>query len=267
MPNIRMQRLFNRNERVVIVAMDHCLYSGPTEGMTELAETAKKIASCVDGVLLSPAMIPHCHEAFGHRGAPQAIGRLNWSTVFCNGGNSEAATEAVFSPAEAMQLGADIALASLTLETGHEINDARNVAVFRRLCREAKKLGMPVIGEYSPVGAEGLAQDELHAKVYRGARLLAELGADAIKTLYTNNFRAVTASCPVPVFGLGGPKRRSQCSALQLAADAVKAGATGVVFGRNAVQVPNPRAFQEALCEVVKHGMAPEAAALKYQLD
>ena len=58
MGNIRFQRLFNRNERAVIVAMDHCLFEGPLEGMTNLAETASRIASCVDGVLLSPACCP-----------------------------------------------------------------------------------------------------------------------------------------------------------------------------------------------------------------
>ena len=51
MANIRLQRLFNRNERVVIVAMDHSLFDGPTTGMINLAETARKVAPCVDGVL------------------------------------------------------------------------------------------------------------------------------------------------------------------------------------------------------------------------
>ena len=42
MPNMRLQRLFNRNERAVIVAMDHCLFDGPTEGMINLTETARE---------------------------------------------------------------------------------------------------------------------------------------------------------------------------------------------------------------------------------
>jgi len=59
----------------------------------------------------------------------------------------------------------------------------------------------------------------------------------------------------------------TQLDALQLAADEVAAGAAGVVFGRNALQVPNPPAFQQALCEVVKRGVAPRAAAAKYHLE
>ncbi|MGD0128263.1 MAG: hypothetical protein ABSF46_23110 [Terriglobia bacterium] len=268
MSKMRFQRLFNRNERAVIVAMDHCLLDGPTEGMINLAQTASKVAPCVDGILLSPAMLPYCGDAFSYKGAPMAIVRLNWSTTFCfRWDYKQGATVPAFSPAEALRLGADIALVSLTLETGSEANDARNVGLFRKLCREAKELGMPVLGEYFPVQAEKLTPDQLHAKVYMGTRMIAELGADLIKTFYTHSFRAVTESSPVPVLGLGAAKLPTQLAALRLAADTVAAGGGGVVFGRNAIQVPNPLAFQQALCDVVKRGLAAEEAVRKYQLE
>ena len=267
MKNVRFQRLFNRNERAVIVAMDHCLFEGPIGGMTNLAETASRVAPCVDGILLSPGMLPHCQHAFDYKGAPMAVVRLNWSTTYCSSWNyHEAATVTAFPPAEALRLGADVALVSLTLETGSEANDAHNVAVFRELCGAAQGLGMPVVGEYFPVAGETLSPERLHEKVFRGARIIAELGADLIKTFYTCDFRAVTESCPVPVLGLGASKLPTQLEALQLAAAEVAAGAGGVVFGRNALQVPNPILFQQALCDVVKRGLAPEEAARQYQL-
>ena len=70
----------------------------------------------------------------------------------------------------------------------------------------------------------------------------------------------------MPVLGLGASKLPTQLEALQLAAAEVTAGAGGVIFGRNALQVPNPILFQQALCDVVKRGLAPEEAARKYQL-
>ncbi len=207
MPNLCFERLFNRTERAVIVAMDHCLFDGPIEGMINLKETAAKVAPCVDGILLSPAMLQHCHDAFNYKGAPMAVVRLNWSTTYCFKWHyKQGATVAAFSAAEALRLGADVALVSLTLETDSEANDANNVAIFRQICREAKELGMPVIGEYFPAEAESLGPDDLHEKIYRGARIITELGADLIKTLYTQDFRAVTESCPVPVLGLGAAK-------------------------------------------------------------
>jgi len=39
-----------------------------------------------------------------------------------------------------------------------------------------------------------------------------------------------------------------------------------MVFGRNAIQVKNPAAFQRALCDVVKRGAKPEEAARRYKL-
>mgnify|MGYP006292936507 FL=1 len=134
------------------------------------------------------------------------------------------------------------------------------------MCAEAKRLGLPVIGEYYPADPDSLTPDEMHRKVYTCTRIISELGADCIKTFYTNNFREVTESCPVPVLGLGAARLPSQLDALKRAADEVRDGAGGVVFGRNAVQVADPSAFQRALCDVVKHEMAPEEAVKKHNL-
>jgi DhnA family fructose-bisphosphate aldolase class Ia len=263
MNNIRYERLFNRTERAVIVAMDHGEFDGPVPGMIDLPETAAKVDPCVDGILLSPGMLPHCRQAFNYKGAPMAVVRLNWSTVYCFHWNyREAVTVPAFRPAEALRLGADVALVSLTLETGSEATDARNVEVYRELCAEAKSLGLPVIGEYFPADPDSLTPEQLHRKVYASCRIISELGADLIKTFYTNNFKAVTESCPVPVLGLGAAKMPTQLQALQLAEAEVRDGAGGVVFGRNAIQVRDPGAFQRALCDVVKRSL-PAAEAVK----
>ena len=268
MNTIRFERLFNRNERAVIIAADHGEFDGPIPGMINLPETVKKIDPSVDGVLLSPGMLPHCRSAFNYKGAPMAVVRLNWSTVYCfKWEYREAETVTAFRPKEALRLGADIVLVSLTLETGSEQRDARNVEVFRDLCGEAKEYGLPVIGEYFPADADNLTPDELHRKVYIASRIITELGADLIKTFYTNDFKAVTESCPVPVLGLGAEKRPTQLDALALAADEVADGAGGVVFGRNAIQVPDPQAFQRALCDVVKRGVSPEDAVKKHKIE
>ncbi|NLB60496.1 MAG: hypothetical protein GX806_05450 [Lentisphaerae bacterium] len=267
MKNIRLERRLNRSERTVIIAIDHGEFDGPLPGMINLPRVAAKIDASVDGILLSPAMLPHCRQAFNYKGAPLAVVRLNWSTVYCFQWNyKEAVTVPAFSPAEALRLGADAVLISLTLQTGSEANDAHNIEVFRALCEQAKQLGLPVIGEYFPADPDSLSEDEMHAKVYACARIISELGADCIKTFFTNKFKAVVASCPVPVLGLGAAKCPTQLEALQLAAAQVAAGAGGVVFGRNAIQVPNPAAFQRALCDVVKRGAAPAAAAKKHGL-
>lgn len=264
---IRFQRLMG-DGRAVIIAIDHGLFDGPIPGMENLPATAEKINPVVDAVLLAPGMLRHCHGIFARPKRPLAVVRLNWNTVYCFKLNYTAAKSVYsYDPAEALREGMDIALVSLTLQTGDEHRDAQNVEVFSRLANACHHLGIPVIGEYFPADHANLAPEVFHANILLGSRIVAELGADAIKTFYTNDFRAVTSSCPVPVFGLGAERLPTPRDALGLAAREVADGAGGVVFGRNAIQVADPFSFQAALCDVVKRGVAVDETIAMYNLS
>ncbi|MDZ7619559.1 MAG: hypothetical protein U1E05_21370 [Patescibacteria group bacterium] len=265
--DIRFQRLFG-DGRAVVIAIDHGLFDGPIPGMEVLPETAAKINPVIDAVLLAPGMLRHCAGVFAAPKRPLAMVRLNWNTVYCfKLGYREAWSVPAYGPEDALRAGMDIALVSLTLETGDEARDAANVEVFARLTTACHALGIPVVGEYFPTAHTEMSAEQLHDSILLGSRIVVELGADAVKTFHTHDFRSVTASCPVPVLGLGAEKLPTQLAALQLAAREVADGAGGVVFGRNAIQVPNPNAFQAALCDVVKRGAEPGEAARRYELE
>lgn len=265
--HLRLEKLFNKGENAVIVAMDHGMFDGPIPGMINLKETAAKINPCVDGVLLSPGMLKHLRFAFNYKGAPMPIVRLNWSSVYCFHWNyNHAYTVLAQTVEEAVANGAEIVLASLTLQTGSEETDTRNVEIYSRLVNAANKLGIPVIGEYFPAHSGTITAEQMHEQVFTCCRILSELGCDMIKTFNTKNFKRVIESCPVPVFGLGAEKTSLQIQALQLAASEIGDGAQGVVFGRNAIQVKDPIAFQAALCDVVKREILPAEAVEKYKL-
>jgi len=263
---IRLKRLMG-DGRAVVIAIDHGMFDGPIPAMEDLPAVAEKINPLVDAVLLAPGMLRHCHRVFAGPKRPLAVVRLNWNTVFCfRLKYTKAKGVDAYEPEDALREGMDVALVSLTLQTGDEERDAANVQVFARLVAACHRLGVPVIGEYFPADDAGLSPDEFHQNVLLGSRVAAELGADAIKTFYTNDFRAVTSSCPVPVFGLGAEKLPTQEEALELAAREVADGAGGVVFGRNAIQVPDPAAFQAALCDVVKDGVPVDEAVSRHGL-
>ncbi|HSW44318.1 MAG TPA: hypothetical protein VLM89_01975 [Phycisphaerae bacterium] len=263
---IRLKRLFG-NGRAVIIAFDHGLFDGPIPAMEDLPATAKKVNPVVDGALLAPGMLRHCHELFTGQRRPLAVVRLNWNTVYCfHWQYRKARSVHSYDVEDALREGMDIALVSLTLQTGDEERDALNVEVFSRLTNQCHRLGIPVVGEYFPAGHMEMSAHTLHENVVVGARIVAELGADCIKTFNTCEFKAVTSSCPVPVLGLGAERLPTQLDALELAAAEVAAGAGGVVFGRNAIQVPDPFAFQAALCDVVRENTRPEDAAQKHKL-
>jgi DhnA family fructose-bisphosphate aldolase class Ia len=264
---IRMNRLFNGGKNAVIVAVDHGMFDGPIPGMINLRETIGKISSVVDGILISPGMLKECGSAFSFKGAPVPIVRINWSDIYCFHWNYNQANTVVACKVEdAVAAGAEMVVISLTIATGNPETDAKNIEVYCRLKNEAEKLGIPVIGELFPAYSYKLNREEMHEKVYSGCRILSELGTDMIKTFYTIDFKKVTESTPVPIFGLGADKKPTQLEALQLAADEIRDGARGVVFGRNAIQVPDPVSFQEALCEVVKNGMTPLDAVAEFNL-
>ena len=264
---IRLQRLMG-DGHAVVVAIDHGLFDGPISGMEDLPVTAAKISPAVDAVLLAPGMLRHCSQPFAGPKRPLAMVRLNWNTVYCfKLGYTRARSVTSYDPLDALHEGMDIALVSLTLQTGDEERDAANVENFSKLTNACHALGIPVVGEYFPADHTNLSPAQFHENVLLGSRVVAELGADAIKTFCTHNIREVTAACPVPVFGLGAEKLPTQAEALLLAQRAVEEGASGVVFGRNAIQVPNPFAFQAALCDVVKGGRSAADACREHQLS
>ncbi|MEN6301089.1 MAG: hypothetical protein ABFD96_00095 [Armatimonadia bacterium] len=264
---IRLNRLFSGSRRAVIVAVDHGEFFGPTPGIIDLPEAIQSLDEA-DGILISPGMIAHCGGMFAKRNAPQAIVRLNWSTVYCyQWGYDQARSAKIVSPQEALSLGADIALASLTLSGTDQQMDRDNVALFAQIVSEKRQAGIPLIGEFYPITPENLAPDDLHRLVYQACRILCELGADAIKTFYTGEaFAEVVEACPVPIFTLGAEKTPKEIDALNLAYKSVRSGARGVVFGRNVIQADSPARFLRGLKKVVKEEADPEAVAREFNL-
>ncbi|MEW6356563.1 MAG: hypothetical protein AB1696_09570 [Planctomycetota bacterium] len=264
--SLRLNKLFSGGNAVV-VAIDHGEFDGPIPFLEDLPKTAGKISPDVDGILLSPGMIERCADVFAKKGAPMPIIRLNWSTTYCfQWGYGEAETVAACSAAHAAAMGAEAVVISLALRTGSERRDSDNVRVFCELAEEAKRMGLPVIGEYFPAGPDRLSREEMHEQVKIGCRIIAELGSDAIKTFHTIHFQEVVGGCPVPILGLGAEKLPTQMDALRLARREIDDGARGVVFGRNAISWPDPARFQAALIDVVRGGKTPEDAAATHEI-
>ena len=95
-------------------------------------------------------------------------------------------------------------------------------------------------------------------------RIAAEAGADIIKTRYTGHveqFRSVVQTCGAPVIVAGGPNTNgTDESLLQLAHDCIRAGAAGIVFGRNVWQHPRMERLIDAICAIVHDGETVAAA-------
>lgn len=265
---IRLSRLFAGGKPAVVVAIDHAQTFGPIPGLIDFTAAAEALTEA-DGVLLAPQMIRFTGKLFARRGGPLVIARVNWTTRHCvpwNYGESE--TVEGMPLTTAVSLGAEIVLAALVLKTGSEKRDAENVRVFTHIINEARGLGLPVIGEVFATPEVESDGDAFKDYIRRTARIACELGADAIKTFYTGEgFEEVVVGTPIPIFTLAGEKLEREVQALDLAENSVKAGARGVVFGRNVIQARNPSRFLQGLKAVAKGEMTAAEAAAQYGLE
>ena len=266
--SIRLARLFSEGKNAVIVAVDHGLYFGPLAGMIDLPSVIDKVAGA-DAILMAPGMPAHCQSVFSRRGAPACILRLNWGSNYAAmWGYKHSYSVPMTTVADAVNQGADLVIGSLSLKNPDEAEDAQNVEVFSDCVAQKRSLGIPLIGELYPTGGDDHQPEDLQDEIFIGCRIIAELGADLVKTFYTGKrFKEITAATPVPVLALGAKKLPKESDALALAAAAIEAGARGIVFGRNVIQSKNPGRLLDALKEVVKEYAAPDKVAAKYKLE
>ena len=265
---IRLSRLFSEGKNAVVVAVDHGLYFGPLQGMINLPEVIHK-AFGADAILMAPGMPAHCQNVFSKRGSPACIIRLNWGSNYAAMWNyKHSHSVPMISAADAVAQGADLVISSLSLKNPDEMEDAHNVEVFSSCVAQARALGIPLVGEVYPTGGDDHQPEDLQDEIFVGCRIIAELGADLVKTFYTGKrFNEIVAATPVPVLALGAKKLPKESDVLKLAAVSVEAGARGIVYGRNVIQSKDPDRLLDALKEVVKEFQAPDKVAAKYNLE
>lgn len=258
---IRMGRLFS-NGKAVIVAADHGSYMGPFKGIDELAKQVHAFKNA-DAFLVMPGMARQCKDFFAKKDAPLCIVRVNYATHYIKAYEYKLGyNERLVSVKEAVSLGADIVIVSL-LFSGHDEPNVRTITQFGEYVEEAQALGIPLIGEYIPMGSIDAFNDNPD-RLILGTRAVAEFGGDMIKTVYVDKFEDVVKTAGIPVFALGGAKTNKPIDSFAAAASAVKKGAAGVVFGRNVICATDPKKYLDLLIEVVKRGLDPAEAAKRY---
>lgn len=256
---IRLSRIMDENSnRTLIVPMDHGVTSGAVQGLTDAHETMNDmVAGGADALVLHKGLARQCHPAGGRRAA--LIMHLSASTALSPFCNSKALVGSV---EEALRLGADAVSVHVNLGDAEE----RGMLVdMGKTAESCDSWGMPLL---AMVYARGPHIKNAHAPdvVAHCARVGMELGADIVKVSYTDEtgaFADVVKTCGVPVVIAGGKRMSSDYEFLNMAADAIKAGASGLSVGRNVFQHPRRKALLKALRSIV-HGnkTAEEALAV-----
>lgn len=267
--DLRVKKFFRGKKNLVISALDHVVEYGDQPGIENAATAIEKCLD-TDALLLPRFMLSRNWELMSSLNAPVPVVRINWSASFYYPLEyREGYTTIATTVEEAVQAGAEAVICSLFLEEDNDRQrETENVRIFSEIVRQKERLGIPLIGEAYVVEHNEKTPKEVHQKVKRVSRIMAELGADLIKTFYTGeDFNEVIENTPVPVFTIGAEKLNTDLDVLKKAHNSVSRGARGIIFGRNIFMAENPSVLIKALNAVINDGMEPETAAAEYNLN
>ena len=248
----RLKRIMQKDNRVVIVPMDHGVTIGPVKGITDMQTiTDQLIDGKVDAILVHKGIAKHIDID----GSGLIVMLSGASTL---GPNPNGKVQ-VCSVEEALRLGADAVSVHVNIGAQDEDKMLTNLG---KVSEECEHYGLPLLAMMYPRGPKIQNEHDVNM-VAHAARIGAELGADIIKTNYTGsieNFKVVTESCPIPVVIAGGPKCKSLHEVLQTTHDALKGGAAGISIGRNVFQYDKPTQIAQALAAIVHESASVEQA-------
>ena len=260
---IRMARFFNQESgNTLLVAYSHGVIMGPLPGMMSLSEMEKACAemSAVDGLMVAPGMLPQLEQYFVGKDRPALMLHMDYQSYvrdvlpYDQGGTVELATVE-----QALASGADGVMAYLYV--GHPDPEIEKLEIERnaRIARECERLGMVFMVEALSAQLRKNPEHRSDIKIQSlGCRIAAELGADIVKAFYPGSLEKVTEmarTCPAPLLLAGGAKATNPEEAFSNADDAIKAGARGLVFGRNIFEADDVRATVQRYREIA-HGEA-----------
>jgi len=138
--------------------------------------------------------------------------------------------------------------------------ESRSLELLARTADTGARYGIPTLG----VVAVGKQMERTEKFFLLATRVLAENGANIVKSYYCDGFERVAAACPVPIVIAGG-KKLPEADALEMAYRAIQDGAHGVDMGRNIFQSDCPEGMAAAIGKVVHEHYTPQQALEVYQ--
>ena len=232
--------------RTVMLAVDHGYFLGPTSGLEKPWNTIEPLLPYADSLMLTRGTLRQCVPP--GTDIPIVL-RMSGGTSILTELSNEGLTVAV---EDAIRLNASAITLSVFVGAEGERTTLLNLA---RLVDEGQKYGFPVLA-VTAVGKE-MTRDARYLGL--ACRISAEIGAHMVKTYFCDGFEEIVRATPVPIVVAGG-KKVAERDALQMAHDAVQAGARGVDMGRNIFQSACPVGMIRAVRAVVHRGACVDEA-------
>jgi putative autoinducer-2 (AI-2) aldolase len=250
----RLQRILRPPQgRTLMLAVDHGYFLGPTSGLEKPAATIGPLLPFADSLMLTRGVL---RTSVPTDATVPIVLRVSGGTSILRELSQEGLTVAV---EDAIRLNA--AAVTLSIFVGGE-GERATLLNLAKLVDAGQRYGIPVLA-VTAVGKE-MTRDARYLGL--ACRIAAEIGAHFVKTYYCEGFEEVAGSTPVPLIVAGG-KKTPERDAIQLAWNAVNAGAVGVDMGRNIFQSDCPVGMIRAVRAIVHDGATVASAGEIYERE
>jgi DhnA family fructose-bisphosphate aldolase class Ia len=241
-----MANLFHPDGRIVVVAIDHPLYTWPCPGLEDRRGLIEKaVAADADAFIGTYGTLRDLASSFGQA---RRILKLDLTTVSLH---SYPLTpyRLAWSVDDALRLGVDAVLTYVQVGGPDELEALTAAA---HVAAAADAAGLPYICESMPVESPAFPDAHDPLAVAAATRAAVELGAHVVKTTLPRPAQGLEQSIAfgVPVIVAGGDPAEGT-ELLTRVRDAVRVGAAGVAFGRNVWGATDPAARVAELVSAV----------------
>jgi len=231
----------------VMFAFDHGYFMGSTAGLERLDVLLPQLIPYVDVLMGTRGAIRTCVPADCRKGI--ALRTTSGSSML----NDDLSHEVLAVDIEdVVRMNADCMAIQTFIGADGQLSSLDNLS---RAVNAGMRYSVPVMG----VVAVGKQMERTGRFFKLATRILAELGANIIKTYNCEDFEEVVAACPVPIVVAGG-KKLPEKDALELAYEVISKGARGVDMGRNIFQSHKPAVMAQAVNMVVHKGATAKEA-------
>ncbi|MDR1785749.1 MAG: 3-hydroxy-5-phosphonooxypentane-2,4-dione thiolase [Spirochaetaceae bacterium] len=235
----RLSNIFNpRTGNTVMFAFDHGYFMGSVSGLERLDLLMPKLIDHVDVLMATRGALRTCVRPNFRKGI--ALRVTSGSSML----NDDLSHEVVAVDMEdAIRMDADALAVQVFVGADGQLSSLENLS---KVVNAANRYGIATLG----VVAVGKDMERTDKYFKLATRIIAELGANIVKTYYCEKFDEVVAACPVPIVVAGG-KKLPEKQALEMAYNSIQGGARGLDMGRNIFQSPNPAAMADAIAKIV----------------
>ncbi len=237
----------------VMFAFDHGYFMGSTAGLERLDIVIPKLLDSVDVLMGTRGALRACVSPDNKKGI--ALRTTSGSSMIQDDLSHEINAVDI---EDAIRMNADCMAVQTFIGADGQLSSIDNLS---KTINAGMRYSIPTMG----VVAVGKDMERTDRFFKLATRIVAEMGANIIKTYYCDNFEEVVAACPVPIVVAGG-KKLPEVEALTLAYKSIQGGARGLDMGRNIFQSNHPVEMAAAINKIV-HCKFTDKEAYEFYID